>query len=82
MISSLPRLSCESSVSEENPNRNQNKTKQNQKTRNSSLQYCEEKIKKLGKSYVIRALQNLLLDTCIAASYFGIAAFNIASVTL
>ena len=67
-------------MSEENPNRSQNKTKQNQKTRNNNLQYCKEKIKKVGKSYVIRALQNLLLDTCIVASYFGIAAFNIASV--
>ena len=35
-----------------------------------------------GKNYVIRALQNLISDTCIVTSYFGIAAFNIAGVTL
>ena len=35
-----------------------------------------------GKSYIIRALQILLSDTCIVSSYVGIAAFNIAGVTL
>ena len=34
-----------------------------------------------GKSYVIRALQNLLSDTCIVASNFGIEAFDIAGKT-
>ena len=35
-----------------------------------------------GKSFVIRALQNLLSGTCIITSYYGIAAFNIAGVTM
>ena len=34
-----------------------------------------------GKSYVIRALQNLLSDTCIVALNFGTEAFNIAGKT-
>ena len=35
-----------------------------------------------GKTYVIRALQNLLSDTCTVALYVAIAVFNIAGVTL
>ena len=34
------------------------------------------------KSYVIRALENLISGTCVVASYFDIATFNITDVTL
>ena len=56
------------------------------------LKYCKEIFTRKGqvatyyfssgKSYVISAWQNLLSDVCIVASYVGIAAFNIARVTL
>ena len=35
-----------------------------------------------GKSFVIQALSNLLINKCRVCAYFGIAAFNIRGYTL
>ena len=35
-----------------------------------------------GKSYVIDALKDLLRNSCLVCSYFGIAAFNVRGYTL